>query len=171
MATDDDNKSEGAEGDGGREGSRRGTGRNRGERSTGRGGAPSNREIEAAIASLPPERLAALLSIGQARSARGGPATPKISGTLDKLDAEQARDVIAACDEAMDVLAEQRRNGEAVNYDQALAPIRDVSPEVVAAIHTNSGYRQKPLEHSINVARVYLRGKHGDDTQTEAAAV
>ena len=172
MANEDEGKQGG--GDGGSAGDRptRGDrpGRNRGERSSaGKGGAPSNRELEAAIANLPPERLAALLSIGQARSARG-PSTPKISHTLDKLDAEEARAVIAACDEAIDAFDEGARERKGVDINQALAPIRDVNPEVVAAMMNNSAYRNKPVEHSVRVTRTYLASKHGDDTQADVDA-
>jgi hypothetical protein len=151
------------EGAGGAGGSAGRTGRSRGERSTGRGGAPTNRELEAAIAAMPKERLAALLQIAQAQGARG-PATPKISHTLDTLDAEAAHVVIAACDEAIEYYQEAERNRTRADDHQAVAPIRDVAPEVVAAMFTNSAYRNKPIRHSVEVTRRYLASRHGDDT-------
>jgi hypothetical protein len=119
---------------------------------------------------MDPARLAAMLSVAQSRQGTR-PGTPKISHTLDKLDAEQAQGVIAACDEALDYYEDQARNRQVVDDNQATAPIRDVAPDVAAAIFTNSGYRQKPIRHSVEVTRKYLAAKHGDDTETHAAAV
>lgn len=170
MATDD-KKSEGAGGaaQGGADG---GKSADRGERSSGKGGAPpsrgpSSRELESALANMDPARLAALVSIVQAKQG-ARPATPKISHTLDQLSAEQADQVIKACDDAMEEIEDARARRAPPPKDPT-APIREVNPEVVAAMVANSSYRGKPIEHSIDVARRYLRHKHGDDTKVAAA--
>lgn len=173
MATEDEKAESGAEGEGGRAAARpRGSGRNRGERdSAGRGGATSDRELEAALARMDPQRLASLIGVAQARAASsGGTATPKISRTLDKLDAEEANNVIAACEEALDGYNEAERNREPVIDAHILAPVRDASPEVEAAIVTNSSYRRKPVRYSVEVVKRYLESRHGQDAEPDRPA-
>lgn len=186
MAENDDTKvGEGEEGEA-RGGKPRGGGRSgRGERNAGRGGAPSSRDVRTAavdIANMDPKQAAAIISALQARaSAVGASSTPKLSTTLDELDAEEADSVIEACDDVLEtmeelesapvardpVTAQAQRKDRASKAAEAAKQLSDVSPAVYSAIVTNSAYRQKPLSHSVRVTRDYLVAKHGDDAEPD----
>jgi len=168
MADDDKPAESAGEGTEPRRGGQRGARAARGERDRPGGGAPSHRDVEAALATMDPNRLAGLLAAAQARSAGvGGVRTPKLSATLDRLDAETADSVIEACDEALEVFEVAQEQRKPADTGQALAPIRDASPDVEAAILTNSAYRKQPVQHSVSVVKRYLESHHGKDAEPD----
>lgn len=162
MATDDDKESAAAAGDSDhpKRGGRRG---GRGERSS---GDLTQREIETALARIPPDRLQAILAASNAHGVQAS-TTPKLSKALDTVAAEDADAMIDAIDESLEIV-ETAKSGQGEARDKArssdpLGPIRDVSPEVAAAIATNSSYRQKSIEHSMRTAKRYLEAHHGPE--------
>lgn len=106
--------------------------------------------VAAEIASMGQAQLAALLATAQARGAKSD--TPKMSATLDTLDAKRAERVIEALAGAEDAIASKAPD--------PMAALRKVAPEVETAIVANSTYRRKDHAHSISVAKRYLQARH-----------
>lgn len=113
------------------------------------------REALRLLAEADPDMARALV---RAQSSGGGrsssaPETPKLSSQLSTLDAEQADELIQACDEALD----------APTDSEARKVMEQADGELAQLMADNSAYRRKDFKHSVRAARGWLIARHGED--------
>lgn len=100
-------------------------------------------ELLAALKQLSPDEIQGALAQAQSRD-RQKP-THKLGAAIDAIPSSDVSVIVLAC-----------REGLAGPEEDAIGPLMGVAPSLASQCLANSGYRQKPVKHSLRVVLARL---------------